>query len=214
MDKDLLRLVIFGVGVAVVIGMLVWSYIVNRKSKRRFNFYDDRNPLDHIDESLVIKTGEDDFDIVPLGSALADDGEDYGELEQPGNDEAPAIIQFSIIANNDKGFKGSELLTAFESVGLNYSNMNIYQQLDAGGQVVYAVANMVEPGTFPEDMEDFYCPGIVFFMQPGEFDNPLEAYDDLIADINQLSSLLDGIEWDSQRQPLTIETVQSIRNRL
>ncbi len=72
MDKDLLRIVIIAIGVVVILGMVLWS--VFRGGKRQKNMFgDDKDPLENIDPSLVVSTDDDDFDIVPLGSANADD---------------------------------------------------------------------------------------------------------------------------------------------
>lgn len=232
MDKDLLRLVILGMGGVLIVGIILWGYLANRKSQRSVNFYDQRNPLDHIDESLIIKTGDDDFDIVPLGSAVAQETDEFDldvddvdlgfdEIDQPVQQShhqkvsIPGIIQFSIVAKSDEGFNGKELADSFKAVGLQHTELEIFQRLDAKGLPDYAVASMVEPGTFPKDgMDDFSCPGIVFFMQPSELDNSLEVYDEMINSINHLALVLDGIEWDGDRQPLTIETVQAIREKL
>jgi cell division protein ZipA len=71
---------------------------------------------------------------------------------------------------------------------------------------------MVEPGAFPEtNRESFYSPGIVFFLQPGELENPLEIFDEFIQTINLLSANLDGVKWDHNRQPLSEETIKAFR---
>lgn len=230
MDKDFLRLVILGMGGVLIVGILLWGFLANRKSRSPMDFYGHRNPLDNIDEALVVKTGEDDFDIVHLGSAIAQDTDvielqedselpfdGFDQSEQAGTTKGTVseIIQFSIVAKTEEGFSGQQLLAALKSEGLQYTDFQIFQRLDINDLPEYAVASMVEPGTFPEDnMDEFFCPGIVFFMQPDELDNPLEVYDEMINCITQLTTIMDGIEWDNERQPLTIDTVQAIRNTL
>ena len=57
-------------------------------------------------------------------------------------------------------------------VGLEYGSLKIFERLDANRLVDFGVACIVEPGTFPDkDLENFYCPGIVFFMQPEALDD-------------------------------------------
>ncbi|MGZ5027296.1 MAG: cell division protein ZipA C-terminal FtsZ-binding domain-containing protein, partial [Methylobacter sp.] len=81
--------------------------------------------------------------------------------------------------------------------------------------VDFGVACIVEPGTFPEkDLDTFYCPGIVFFMQPEALDDPQAVFDDYIETINLLAAKLDGVILDHRRQPLTEATVQAIRQSL
>jgi len=226
MDKDLLRIVIIAIGGIVIAGMVLWSFFKNKNTKRGMDFYDRGNPLENIDESLILNTEHDDFDIVPLGSALDDElyvdpisssseEEHYEEQEQIDKVDQPKIIQFSIVASADEGFNGVDLIEAFDKVGLDYGSNKIFERLDEQRRIDFAVASMVEPGTFPEtNLESFSSPGIVFFLQPGELDNPLEVFDEFIQTIDMLATELDGVKWDHNRQPLSDETIQQFRMRL
>jgi cell division protein ZipA len=230
MDKEILRIVIIATGMVVVIGMLIWAYIKDKKAREDQEFYDDVN-ASHVTESLVdIK---DDFD-VDLGEHVThahdkadryfeDDDEDLNyyedqddeELEPPPRAAAPAIIQFSIITKADQDFNGVDLVEAFKMVGLEYGSLKIFERLDTNRLVDFGVACIVEPGTFPDkDLEDFYCPGIVFFMQPEALDDAPAVFDDYIETINLLADKLDGVILDHRRQPLTDATVQAIRQSL
>jgi cell division protein ZipA len=224
MDKDLLRIVIIAIGGIVIFGMILWSIFKNKNSRRGIDFYGKSNPLGKIDESLILNTQHDDFDIVSLGSALDDESgiapvslEEEVEDQEQIDDEVdlPKIIQFSIVASADEGFIGTDLIEAFDKVGLEYGSMKIFERLDEQHRVDFAVASMVEPGTFPEtNLESFSSPGIVFFIQPGELDNPLETFDEFIQTINMLATELDGVKWDHNRQPLSDETIQQFRKNI
>ncbi len=224
MDKELLRLVIIAIGGIVIISMVLWSFFKNKKSRRSIDFYDKGNPLDKIDESLIVNTENDDFDIVPLGSALNQElapdpitvaSEKEHSAKPTNRDELPKLIQFSLVAVADEGFKGMELVDAFQQVGLEYGSMHVFERLDEKRRVDFAVASMVEPGTFPETgLESFSSPGIVFFTQPNELQNPLAVFDEFIQTIKLLAIELDGIEWDHNRQPLTEDTIQQFRMQL
>lgn len=150
---------------------------------------------------------DDDFDI----------DFDYEPLDLDPKPRAalPAIIQFSIVANADQGFNGVDLFEAFESAGLHYGSLKIFERLDAQRLVNFGVACMVEPGTFPDkNLESFYCPGVVFFMQHGELEDARIVFDDYVDTIAYLADALNGVAWDHQRQPLTEETVEAIRRSL
>ncbi|MDD1638555.1 MAG: cell division protein ZipA C-terminal FtsZ-binding domain-containing protein, partial [Methylococcaceae bacterium] len=137
------------------------------------------------------------------------------EIEPPQRVSVPAIIQFSLIAKADEGFNGIDLVNAFGIVGLEYGNLKIYERLDANRLVDYGVACMVEPGTFPDsNLDSFYCPGLVFFMQPAALDDAQAVFDDYIETIEILAVELDGMIMDHQRQPLTDATIQSLRQSL
>lgn len=223
MDRDLLRIVIIALGALVIVGMWLWHVLKNRKARRGRGFFQDDQLLDSIDESLVIKGGDDDFEIVPLGSAI-DDAPVVSDHEAPaglpGNTEPsvsalPEIIQFSIVARAEDGFNGVDLAAAFEAVGLRYADINIFERVDSSNLVDFGVASMVPPGTFPDsDLEAFNCPGIVLFMQPREVDDPGAVFDDFIDTLHRLSSKLDGIEWDETRQPLSETKIQGLRGQI
>ncbi len=222
MDKDLLRLVIIAMGGIVILGIIFWGAFKNSKPRRNIDFYDKGNPLDNIDNSLALSTENDDFDVVPLGSAIDNDSMpetnavSTDSIKQQNNHFLlPKIIQFSIIAEADKGFNGKDLADAFELVGLQYGSMNVFERLDEKNRVDYAVASMVEPGTFPEsDLELYDFPGIVFFLQPSELDDPLATFNEMLETLRLLATQLGGIIWDHQRQVLTDETIQKFRVNL
>ena len=232
MDKEILRIVIIAAGLIVMMVMIFWSYIKGMKSEREMDFSDSNIPPTFDDLSLFNNDSSsiselDDFDIIPLGPVKNPDKsvgyfEDEDEEESPDEPEVqtsrfttPSIIQFSLVANNEAGFNGIDLIEAFNKVGLEYGSMKIYERLDDNNLVDFGVACMVEPGTFPETgLEDFYCPGLVFFMQPGELENAQAVFDDFNDTIALLASELDGAVLDHQRQPLTEATVQQIHQSL
>ncbi|MEQ1530673.1 MAG: cell division protein ZipA C-terminal FtsZ-binding domain-containing protein [Methylococcales bacterium] len=225
MDKELLRIVIIATGMLVIIGMLFWAFIKNKKTQDRRAWYGESVPVEQ----------DDDFDIVPLGSARSSSSSSSDSrrkdkvFEQPIDFEqddfqldddfdpepriaVPAIIQFSIVAKADEGFNGVDMVNAFKRVGLEYGSLKIFERLDGNRLVDFGVACMVEPGTFPEkNLQSFYCPGLVFFMQPGELDDARAVFDDYVDTIQTLAAELHGIIWDHKRQPLTEDTIAAIR---
>ncbi len=236
MDKDILRIVIIIIGALVIAGMLVWHFFKNRRNRGE-GFYDD-DPLEKIDESLIIDTKDDDFDIIPLGSVNADEElddvllndrldpvEEVTDAYQPELKhhaakpeplkEIPDILQFGIVAVEGQNFNGKQLQKAFDKVGLKFGSNQIFERLDEYDQVDFAVASIVEPGVFPkQDFDSFTCPGITFFFQPKLVNDALVVFDDLIETIHIIAAELGGIMWDQQRQPLTLETQQQIRELL
>lgn len=231
MDKELLRVVIIAAGLVVIMGMLAWHFFKNRKSSPDMDFLGDLEVTGNISDSLALHPERDDFDIErkkttrysveEQASQLFD--EEEGLFELPEDDEeppaprfsAPEIIQFSIVAKAPEGFNGLDLFNAFQIVGLEYGSLKIFERLDSNRLVDFGVACMVEPGTFPNtNLESFYCPGIVFFMQPGVLDDATAVFDDFIETIKLLVIELDGEARDHQRQPLTDATIQMFRQSL
>lgn len=264
MDKELLRVVIISLGVVVMVSMVIWSLFKNRKPKGRVNFYSPNEPLGKIDDSLVINTEHDDFDVVPLSSNFGsndvgdplfsqdsgfhqsegledepsyfesvDDGSDgrrrldevevamtptleIDDIEEDEIPPVPSVIQISILALEYEGFNGQDLLRVFEKHGLEYGSLKVFECLDEERRVDYTVASMVEPGVFPadQDMKLFYCPGIVFFLQPDQLSHPIKVFDQFIKTISEMAIELEGVELDHAREPLSKETIVNIRRGL
>lgn len=239
MDKELLRVVIIATGLLVIIGMLAWHFFKNRKFSSGSGLFGNLSIGGKIDESLIIHNEHDDFDIEPKKpKRYAEDEKtaandlfenfdvdfDFAEALTEGHDDdqepaprftAPDIIQFCIMAKDEEGFNGHDLIKAFQIVGLEYGNLKIFERLDANRLVDFGVACMVEPGTFPDtNLETFFCPGIVFFMQPALLDDAETVFDDFVDTIKLLVIELNGTALDHKRQPLTDETVQLIRQSL
>ena len=72
MDKELLRIVIIAAGASIILMMLVWGLVKNKKKRREINFYDDHDPFDNIDSRLVMNVEDDDFDVISLQSETDD----------------------------------------------------------------------------------------------------------------------------------------------
>ncbi|MFA5983366.1 MAG: cell division protein ZipA C-terminal FtsZ-binding domain-containing protein [Methylococcaceae bacterium] len=233
MDKEVLRIVIIATGLLVILAMLLWSFIKNRNQRQQEREDYEDKPHGTTHQSPLFQ-GEDDFDIVPLNGVhndsseqafqafnpTADFADDIGQEPEEDIDmaprfSAPAIIQFSLIANSDQGFNGADLDNAFNIAGLKYGNLKIYERLDSSRLVDFGVACLVEPGTFPEqDLENFYTPGLVFFMQPEALDDAQSVFDDYINTLYFMAKELDGEILDHERKPLTAQTVQLIRHSL
>jgi len=125
---------------------------------------------------------------------------------------SPAIIQFSVITKGHEDFNVADVFHVLEGLGLEYGSMKIFERIDEKRFVHFGVASMVEPGTFPDkDLESFYCPGVVFFMQMDGLDDPQTVFDDYVATAVLFAQQMDGVVLDHRRQPLTNDMVDAIR---
>ncbi|MGR9037665.1 MAG: cell division protein ZipA C-terminal FtsZ-binding domain-containing protein, partial [Gammaproteobacteria bacterium] len=146
---------------------------------------------------------------------IGEEAFDLDDEEPPPRFSVPDIIQFSVVAKTEEGFNGVDLANAFRLAGLEFGTLKIYERLDPNRLVDFGVASMVSPGTFPEDnLESFYCPGIVFFMQPSQLEDASAVFEDYVETIQLVAAELEGEIRDHQRQPLTDATVQLIRQSL
>ncbi|MCK5353617.1 MAG: hypothetical protein KAJ63_00750 [Methyloprofundus sp.] len=127
----------------------------------------------------------------------------------------PVLLQLSIVAQTGHRFTGTQIKDACERLGLVYGNVQVFERLDLLGRVDYAVASMLDPGTFPEDdWEAYQCSGITFFMQAREVDDAAAVFAEMINTLGQLSALLEGHVLDQDRQPFTEETLHAIEATL
>lgn len=226
MDKEVLRIAIMATGLIVVVAMLAWGYFKDRKYHVNFTLDEDDAELDPPVSISPTSTADDDEYIEPIGSPVFEQTESYYSNDEDDEEDdyqpapqrmaTPAIIQFCLKSKDSQGFNGSDLVRGFRIAGLKYGSLKIYERVDERNQLVdYGVACMVEPGTFPStNLDEFFCPGIVFFMQPDALDDPAAVFDDYIETIRMLAIELDGNIFDHQRQPLTDDTVRAIRQSL
>ena len=236
MDKELLRVVIILCGLLVMIVMLLWHFCKSLLERRNYGENDEAlhkrgAPRFEDEEADADEDGLFNFPEGAMvdGDALLDDEAIKPTVKQsaakssapetskttPLQKNLPKLIEFSIVARADLGFNGKELFDAFARVGLVYGSVKVFERIDKNRLVDFTVAGMGNPGTFPDvGLDAYYCPGIVFFMQPRELDKPLAVFDDFIDTIDTLAVELDGVVWDHQKQPLTAETIAQFRQIL
>jgi cell division protein ZipA len=238
MDKELLRIVIIATGLIIITGMLAWAFVKNTKYRRSLDDFEDELQPEDTGHPQRAAIGDEDFPdmldeeedepvqiapAVPTGQPVRyeepeiDDlvEEEEGDAEPEPRFAAPSIIQFSVVANQDEGFNGFDLAQAFDIVDLEYGNLKIYERLDSKRLVDFGVASMLPPGTFPEqDLEAYYCPGIIFFMQPGELEDAAPVFDDFVQTAVFIANELDGTVLDHEHKPLSEKTVELIRRSL
>ena len=219
MDKDTLRIIIFLVGLLVVAGMITWSFYQHQKDQREFEDYE-TGDTDH--DSV---TGREGYSFEAISSVLKKTKERITEplknkidpisADVNKHESMPELIQLSIIAPTEQGFGGEDIFNVLESVDLKFGNLQIFERLDSNRLVDFAVANIVNPGVFPEDdLADFYSPGLSFFMQPKKVDHPIEVFEDFIRTFNFVALKLGGEMVDHHHQLLTDENLESIRQSL
>ncbi len=143
-------------------------------------------------------------------SAGAGNSESYDEAVQLEHFEEK-LVTVHVVAQNDRRFYGSDLKALFDQHGYTYGRMSIYHcALD--GDKVFSIANMVKPGTFEdEQMASFETPGLTLFMRlPISLDADV-AFDFLIREANGLAEELGGHLRDGNRNPLSEQTIQHMR---
>lgn len=143
--------------------------------------------------------------------SFAEEFETYNEPVQLDEFEEK-LVTIHVAAPVDRRFYGSDLKNLFEQHGYKFGHMSLYHcQLE--DDKVFSIANMVKPGTFNEhEMQTFETPGITLFMRlPIELDSDV-AFDFLVREATELAEELGGQLRDSNRNPLSDQTIQHMRD--
>lgn len=149
-------------------------------------------------------------DIEELDNNFYEEFDSYSEPVQLEEFEEK-LVSIHVVALSGRRFYGKDLKALFDKHGYVHGRMSLYHcSLD--GNKVFSVANMVKPGTFDEDkMRIFETPGITLFMRlPIDLDSDV-AFDFLIQEAKELAQELDGQLRDGNRNPLSEQTIQHMR---
>ncbi len=242
MDKELLRGIIIAIGLLVILGIVLWSYLKKRNAESAEGSLPARGLNDknrahgQAKKTTELQNGLEDYGVVPEKAATFDEPisplepvappstEENISYADDENDTAPRfvvpdIIQFRLNAKPGQNFNGLDLVNAFNIVQMVYGSLKIYERLDANRLVDFGVASMTKPGIFPDPSDDsglesYTCSGLVFFMQPNVLDNPQAVFDDFTETLQVLAVELDGDMLDHENNPLTEETIRLFRQSL
>lgn len=135
-------------------------------------------------------------------------------LNQPIED----VVTLHLQANDPKGFQGSELLEVLLGMNLRFGEMDIFHkrsEASTGRQVIYSVANAVEPGVFDlSKIRQFSTPCIVFFLRLPGPERPMIAFREMLDDASRMAKSLDGSVLDDHRNVLHQQTIVHISEHL
>ena len=139
---------------------------------------------------------------------------DAGTAAKAPPPEPDKIVTLFVLAPKGVPFPGSFILEAMETAGLQFGDMDIFHCPDArrGGESLFSVASMVEPGTFDlSAMGSFTTSGLVLFLQlPGPAE-PVQAFDRMVEAARSLAESLGGTVCDATRSMLTNQTIGHMR---
>ena len=145
----------------------------------------------------------------------ATDSDDYLHADLALREDLPQmVVQIGVVSREGR-FSGPEIEAALQEAGLRPGAMEIYHRHDERypDRVLFSVASMVEPGSFPfDDMRSFSTPGLLFFTQlPGVRDG-MEIYSEMLFAANQVAGALDGLLQDENRSALSKQSIQHTRD--
>ena len=220
-----LRWVLVGLGLAVLVGVYLWSRLRSGRSSRNARDARDERVEPRLDEDTAwaerapaLTADEPPHEAGETGLLFEDlpvpDAEDDGEPPEQPNATPERILVVHIRALNPPGFGGRELVSALMSEGLEYSDPGVFVQQSDQGQTLFTLANMFEPGSIPREAEeDFVTPGVTAFMVlpgPGSADTVAR----MVALSRRLATRLSGEVLDEAGSTLTNQRATHMREEV
>lgn len=195
-----LRLILILIGAVIIAA--IWLFSSQRKPDSAKTV---REAPVMPDESFP----EDDFpsETIPGSSAKTAPVREQGEQ---------LILALHVMPRTGMPFAGAKVQDAFEACNLRFGRYQVFHRLDApGGNSVFSVANVLEPGSFdPDALDAAELPGLTLFMVLPGPRGGVASYADMLATSRQLAQALDGEVLDQDRSTLTRQTARHIRERI
>ncbi len=148
-------------------------------------------------------------------NAESESESDYLHIDPALFDEVPRLILQIVVMSKGEPFTHEQVRQAAKSTDMRYGAMNIFHRENERGQVLFSLANVLEPGTFPKKLDtDFFTPGLVLFTQLPGVQDGMAIFSDMLFTAERLAALLDGELRDEARNPLTRQTIEHTRDRI
>ena len=124
------------------------------------------------------------------------------------------IIVLNVLTDSER-IKGQELLEFLMENEMSYGEMEIFHKLDNQGEVLFSLANAIEPGTFDlSDIDEFEIRGVTLFMQIDGANQAERIFDDMLEFARKISGKFSSQIFDGTRSALTQQTIGHIRQNI
>ena len=130
-------------------------------------------------------------------------------------DDRTDLVVVSVMDSKGDRWNGSKVIEVLLRHGLKYGEMNIFHRVDATGVTQFSVANAVEPGSFDlADIKEMATPGVTMFLRIHGPNEPLSAYDDMLAVARDVAETLGGELRDEHMNLITSQVVEHYRQQI
>lgn len=155
------------------------------------------------ENALSARMGE-----APLTSPMA-----TASSHQASPAETPASQLFALLVLSASAkFTRKQLHVAMEASRLNFHHDGTYVKQDANGNIIFRIANVVEPGYFPAvDETDFESPGVALVLELPNAMTPYRAMDEFITVARKVSQNLGAKLYDAQRHLIKESDLKAMR---
>jgi len=138
--------------------------------------------------------------------------------EKPAKQQAvEEVIVMNVFSRDEKGFNGADLMRVILACGMRYGDMDIFHRSEGGdgGVDQFSMANIVKPGTFDlDEMDDFYTPGVSFFLSLPGPKNSLKALEYMHETAQCVVKNLNGELKDEMHSAMTGQTIEHARQTI
>ena len=125
------------------------------------------------------------------------------------------LVVVSVMDSKGERWNGSKVIEVLLRHGLKYGDMNIFHRVDATGVTQFSVANAVEPGSFDlAEIKEMATPGVTMFLSIRGPNEPLGAYDDMLAVAQDTAETLGGELRDEHMNLITSQVVEHYRQQI
>ena len=232
MESDLRQWLLI-IGPLLVLGVVLHGYYRMRVNSNDLKMNLDKSFLnrEHLNEEedrgLASKEFPNGGARVIEKSSVGDDPEEMDnkrdfrreEISQHHNSAKDAedirdIIVLNILTNSER-IKGQELLEFLMENEICFGEMEIFHKLDSQGQVLFSLANAIEPGTFDlSNIDESEIPGVTLFMQIDGTNQAERIFDDMLGLARGISENFSSQIFDGTRSALTQQTIGHIRQNI
>ncbi len=124
------------------------------------------------------------------------------------------ILQINVVGRNRR-ITGDQIMQAARDVGLLEGDMQVFHFSDDQDRMLFSMANMVNPGTFPpKEMNSFVTPGVTLFSSlPGPAES-MAIFEQMLNSAQRLAALFDAELQDDSHSDLTKQTIDHIREEI
>ncbi len=134
------------------------------------------------------------------------------------NHDPEEVLILNVVAPEGQVISGAALLPFLLTLGFKFGDMAIFHRHEdsaGGGDVLFSLANMFNPGTFDIDnMETYTTQGISLFMSLPVDGDPSQVFNMMHNAAKKIATEFNGQVLDGQRSVLTRQTVQHYLDRI
>jgi cell division protein ZipA len=177
-----------------------------------------RRALDNKPDFGLNQPRQEQFDLNESSQPEEQPDSKPDEPQRPNNQTMQQqILVMHLMAPKGELLSGRDLQEAALKVGFRYGELKIFQRHlheDGSGEVLFSMANLVNPGTFDlNTIDEMTTPGVTLFMALDDIEDPVAALEVMTASVDTLVEELGLSVLDETRSSMTRQTIDHYRQR-